>query len=384
MMPSSAIHKPPAATPTLVISIDGLNASFLGPYGNTWFPTPCFNRLAAQSLMLEAAFTHELDPASFLYQTWSQWRQQLPEMGIALASDSDPVLNADWPGDWVPANLDVSVRASRIASRLERTHAARVAQKSLAWLADQPSGGVNWLHWSGLVGPWDAPRELRAALCDEDGPDSTDWTCAEDASAALSTAEEIDDWRFQLQTTYAAQVQCWDYALALVMDELQPRLASHELQLVVLAPRGFCVGTHGSCGDFESLWDEVWQVPVFIVQGEQVAATRSQRLSSLSELGLVLAETQMPASLWRDDSWLCCRNRIDVPGPERLAIQSQSTQAIKTREWTLRCPRRGGPELYVRPDDRFQVNDVADRVPEVVVELQQSVRQELGGEATDS
>ena len=40
----------------IVIAIDGLGASALGAYGNTWFETPCLDELACESVLAEWCF----------------------------------------------------------------------------------------------------------------------------------------------------------------------------------------------------------------------------------------------------------------------------------------------------------------------------------------
>ena len=40
----------------VVLVIDRLGAGYLGPFGNTWIDTPCFNQLASQSLLVDQAW----------------------------------------------------------------------------------------------------------------------------------------------------------------------------------------------------------------------------------------------------------------------------------------------------------------------------------------
>ena len=37
----------------IVLALDGLSPSFLGPYGNTWLETPAFNKLADESILAQ-------------------------------------------------------------------------------------------------------------------------------------------------------------------------------------------------------------------------------------------------------------------------------------------------------------------------------------------
>ena len=47
----------------IVLVLDHLSAKYLGPYGNTWVPTPGFNQLATHALLAETmiASSNHLD-----------------------------------------------------------------------------------------------------------------------------------------------------------------------------------------------------------------------------------------------------------------------------------------------------------------------------------
>jgi hypothetical protein len=53
-----------------------------------------------------------------------------------------------------------------------------------------------------------------------------------------------------------------------------------------------------------------------------------------------------------------------APLRDRLCITGNRSQAIRTPAWFLRAGPR--PELFAKPDDRWEVNNVASLCPEVV------------------
>lgn len=356
----------------LIVTIDGLNASFLGPYGNTWFSTPFFNRFASQSLLLEALYTHTLQPESFVSQTMASCLQRAARWKDRAHFASDiPLMSTSLGAEFASTKEFEGIKSSqRMASSLERTLAVGLASRALDWIDALPSGELFWLHASGLNHLWDAPADLRLQLCDDDGPEVTRWLNASQAQEARASCENLEDWQFQVQTTYAAQVQVWDFALSHLIAAVQEKWKDIPHSIVITSPRGFSMATHGQCGDDASLWDEVWQVPLLMQWDSLSAAVRSSRLSSTSELGSALADLGLGTESWTPDSWLWFRDRLDIPSLPQISLESASTRALKTSEWTLRVPQDGKPQLFVRPDDRFQINDVADRLPEVVSELQ--------------
>jgi arylsulfatase A-like enzyme len=54
---------------------------------------------------------------------------------------------------------------------------------------------------------------------------------------------------------------------------------------------------------------------------------------------------------------------------DRLCMVIDGERAIRTPGWFLRMPEDALPELYVKPDDRWEMNEVANRCEPVVEEL---------------
>ena len=55
----------------VVIAVDGLGASALGAYGNTWFETPCFDELAGESVLAEWCFAPATDLDAVYRSLWT-------------------------------------------------------------------------------------------------------------------------------------------------------------------------------------------------------------------------------------------------------------------------------------------------------------------------
>jgi len=58
---------------------------------------------------------------------------------------------------------------------------------------------------------------------------------------------------------------------------------------------------------------------------------------------------------------------------DRLCVVAGAERAIRTPAWYLRSGDE--PELFAKPDDRWEVNDVTSRCQEVVEGLQEALRQ---------
>ena len=56
---------------------------------------------------------------------------------------------------------------------------------------------------------------------------------------------------------------------------------------------------------------------------------------------------------------------------ELVAVGCDDARAIRTDDWTLRRAAADAPaQLFVRPDDRWEANDVSALCPEVVDDLE--------------
>ena len=68
---------------------------------------------------------------------------------------------------------------------------------------------------------------------------------------------------------------------------------------------------------------------------------------------------------------------------DRALLISRHDRAIRTPGWYLRRPDSGPAELYAKPSDRWEVNEVAKLLPEVTAGLQDALTElEQAGEAT--
>ena len=54
----------------LCLTVDRLNADFLGAYGNTWIETPAFDALAAESVLFDSFYATSLDLATLFRAFW--------------------------------------------------------------------------------------------------------------------------------------------------------------------------------------------------------------------------------------------------------------------------------------------------------------------------
>ncbi|HAN98137.1 MAG TPA: hypothetical protein DCQ98_12220 [Planctomycetaceae bacterium] len=390
--------------PLVVVSLDGLASSFLGPYGNTWFPTPGFDALAADAMLFERVFAPSIDPTETLARCW----QVVP--GAVAATDSlarrligrgvNCRLVTDEPSigelgrrsgfDTILLKDDASSGQARAAD-LDSTDALRKIGGVLRTLERRGADGLTWVHLSGPARIWDAPLDLQQELRDDDDPEPGEWLAPPvDLDPTKLDPAAAEDARFRLQLAYAAQVRVWDAAIEFLRDGLEALAAddaesadgpSGAVRLVVVGTRGFATGLHGPCGDFDRAGDETLQVPVLIATAPDDAGLRVDRLGSLEELSALLESEAFsarlgpePPSTERLDPWSACRRDLRPTGPDRLFWSTSNGASIRTVHWLLTLDRSGTASLFVKPDDRFEMNDVAGRLPHEVELLSAALR----------
>jgi hypothetical protein len=369
----------------ICLVIDRLHAGYLGAWGNTWIETPSLDRLASQSLVFDQmlADTPELGP---LYRSyWHGWhalcppppadRRSLPAMlreaGVAsvlladepairqhpLAAEFDEVVPIDPP--W----------QAQVAGRgqFEQTHLARCFLQIIDWLNSAPRPFLLWCHLASLGTIWDAPLEFRCRYLEEGDPPPP--SSADVPDRLLDENPDPDDvWG--VSQSYAGQVSLLDTCLGALDEFLRGSPLAADTLLALTSARGFPLGEHGRLGPCDqALYGELLHVPLLLRFPDNLgAAMRSQALVEPADLWATLLDYWQIGDPPRSPSGgsLMPLAREELPAlRDRLcAIGRGSERAIRTPAWYLR--RAAEPELFAKPADFWEVNNVASRCQEVV------------------
>jgi arylsulfatase A-like enzyme len=370
------------ATNAVVLVVDRLGAGWLGPYGNAWLETPNFNRLAAQSVVCETVIAESPDLAATYRAYWSGRHALEPSSttssSLSLHVSGDSVLLTDdrrvaehpLAAAFGERRVFDAASAVNSAPSIEQTGLFAFFDAARTALSTKNGPGVVWLHSRGMSGLWDAPLELRYQFADEQDPDPPDFV--EPPEAMLAERSDPDEL-LGLAQAYAGQVSLADLCLGILLDALDEHPLAQETMLVVTSPRGYPLGEHrrvGACD--EALYGELLHVPLvlrFPACGH--ALVRSQQIVQPHELFSMVAETcgwYAADAAYR--SRLLPELRGEMAGASGVACCVGSGQrAIRTPAWFLResmaedGPRR---ELFAKPDDRWEANEVSSRCGEAV------------------
>jgi hypothetical protein len=375
------------ARSAIVVVVDRLGAAYLGPYGCTWLETPACNRLASESLLVETCLAETPDLGA-AYDTYWNTAGSLPgalaASGVKTSLLTDDASVAEHPlaTAFAERNLIASGAATE-AKTVEETSLAALFAAAEQWLQSAREPFLLWVHAQGMQGPWDAPWEMRASLADEEDPPPPHFV---DPPEGLHTTRIDPDERLGLVQAYGAQVQALDECLSNLHALVAELPFAQELLFALTSPRGYPLGEHGRIGPCDqALYAELLQIPLLVrLPDRACAAARTQHLFQPRDLGPAVAAW----CLQDESSELLAVAQGNVVEARELALaRSEGQRALRTPAWFLREDLRGAEpirELYVKPDDRFEVNEIASRggavVDQMLTQLAEAERQAAAGE----
>lgn len=355
----------PKPRSAVVITIAGLPARWLAPWGCGSAQTPVINRLATRAVLFDQAFTL-YGSAVEQFRSWQAERNWTNLRSSILLTDCGEAARTGEPCFADVIELQPTPPASPADSETA-THLAGFFAGAAELLQTVPTqGSLVWIHSAGLELPWDAPAEWRLAAKGEDDPDPPaalgpprlEWDAATEPDRDLITG-----W----QQALSAQVRALDFALQPLVDALLDE-PEDETPLVMLAgASGWGMGEHGQVGSSRPsrFHDEFLHVPLLACFPDaDLELVRSLELTDADRAAAIVT------------AWL---EGEPPPGPscfpalpnhQRRLIwrQAGSARMIRTGAWKL-IEGHEKAELYLKPDDRWEQNNVADRCPEIVDEL---------------
>ena len=372
----------------ICLVIDRLHAGYLGCYGNSWISTRNFDRLAADGFLFDQALIESPDLAVQYASLASgchvvrQAKQHPAEpllieclnnanIHTALITDDPEVARMPWAATFDEVLQVEVMQPAAPADEIHETNLARLFAVAGQWLETAEEPFCLWLHCGSLGHSWDAPLEFRNAYRDEDDPPPL----LDVAVPCRWLPENYDpDERLAIAHAYAGQVSLLDICLGAFLDQCDHGPAGDQTLLSLLSARGFPLGEHRRIGPLDNvLHAELVHVPWVIRLPSDVGASdRTQALVQPYELAPTLLDWLGLQALSGDATG---RSLLPVVRGEPAPLRDRAflagdgeDRAIRTPAWYMLRSQMGassammGPpvvELYAKPDDRWEVNDVA-------------------------
>ncbi len=363
---------------TIVLSFEQLSATQLGPYGNAWFDTPAFNRLAGQSLVLDRLICDSTDyqqvfkslmtgfhagctTVSAKNSIVDLWAEQNEGTSV-FVSDDPQLCESDWVRGFDRVVLLDIPTASCLATGLAETQMAFFFAQVVELVSSIEQGDLVWVHSRGLSGPWDAPYKYRVRLGSPDDPDPP--TDVAPPRFVFNNETDSPDLLLGVQQSCAAQVTLIDELLGVFLDQVDHHPVASNSILVCTALSGYPIGEHGLVGTVGQLHAESVHVPGFVRLPNRInAAIRAANLVQPVDINTILRKWLSGSNA--EEFGKCALP--DKPLEAAISISKQS-QSFETHAWKL-IKNPQGSKLYAKPDDRWEVNDIQDRCTEIAADL---------------
>ncbi len=328
----------------ILIELDALHLGFVGCYGNDWIATPHLDRLAADGIVFDRHYADN--------PTKGPAPPREPELPLAHIA--------------IPALGDFGGRTIQ------------------AW--QTTSAPLLWISGPSLAPPWHLPEDLENVYFDED-EEAEPWgdpPC--DVVGTLSATELLE-----LQNTYAAAVTWFDAQLGALFDYLRKTDAYEHTALIVTANAGLPLGEHGVIGPARAwLYEELVHVPLIVrLPGDAEAGSRIGAVTQPADLVPTLAALLGQDLLSKPGHSLLPLIHADASALRPHAITTMSVGdsvewALRTSEWAYLLPIRVSegdgprePQLYAKPEDRWEVNDVRQHHLELADEMEKTLRNHM-------
>jgi membrane-anchored protein YejM (alkaline phosphatase superfamily) len=367
----------PLTKSAITIVVDRLHTGFLGAYGNVWVGTTAMNSLAAESVVFDRHYATSLELNDILRSHWGLDGcsiEALNQRGAntILFTDSQDVVQSCDAEKFTTRHFFNSPNATAAVSKPKETLVFRFFAELIA-IAEQAANSPYyiWCYFESLGKCWDFPLSYRSRYCEEGDPEPyPDITIPFFDYRNLDELLVNPDERQSVLATYAAGIKLFDEVITGVTDFVANSNDGNKTLLTLTASRGFPLGEHSVIGiqqSNEQLYGESIHLPLIIRYPDKFAQTvRSKSLTEPDDLRKTIErwfEVSGEASLFE------LANETQESLREYIVTKSGSETAVITPLWFLRRLNENEQELYVKPDDRWEVNNVTTRCPDVVQEL---------------
>ena len=380
----------------VIVSFDSLAANSLGCYGNQWIETPNWDQLAATGAVFDRYFIDTLGPMAGM--AWSTGKHSLLSAGpppICIGSllkaghVETQLIAAGEPQSWQQSfEFDNVIRvqgregAETKPDEIPFAEAVKAAILTRKASANSTAPKLLWVHAPGPGVPPEGFDALYFEDFEERGQDLSDLS---------------DEDRSRHPAVYAGSVSLLDHWLGELLTQVAEDISDEPLLVIVMAATGYCwqrikqSKLSSTLSQALTLGDQLTRIPLVIKicrdnRFPEVTSLRSDRLVQTSDLAPTLLDwfNLTPDSFdqpYTGRSWL---RELTEDAPARPAVwfgDGLQSKAIRTTEWLcIQANSTDAPAelmqqptsqaaLFFKPEDIWDVNDVASQQPEIVAEL---------------
>ncbi len=412
----------------VLLTFDRLPAHMIGCYGNEWIETPGFDALAAESHVFERHLVELPGPAGASHPWWTGKfeffsRPTGTTVFQSLTADGVRCRMVTERTEGLPHQGLDSIERVAGSDGLDVPHVdvpfARLVQRGQELIAELDAPELLWLHSEGVPSPW-LPPEFFAGLYLDELEDRLDGSGQELAGQVLDQlrndpvlttlllsehdeVESEDDVNVVIEPLDAAFGEAglaiarfvFGGYVSLIDHWLQKLAATlaaspHDVLFIVTASGGHSFGeqrsflrdagkTSAESGS-SSFGDQTLQTPLLVSRpGTQTEGSRSLALVQPPEIAATLCDwfDATSSSEWCEGFNLLDRaGLVSIPGRESTVHLSDSGEiGIQDRHWFVSTQldtiesldsdfEADNARLFRKPDDFWEVHDLAEHSPE--------------------
>ncbi len=401
----------------IVLIVRGLQAGALGCYGNSWIFTPALDTLAAEGVVFDQHFADNANPSG-ARRAWRSGRYHFPPDLQTKQAEMQPDLLARLRQQKIytclivdesrpaPAEFADGWGTVEHVSASEEEMPLDAVLEAVGAALERLERRDNWLLWidlGSLLPPWNAPAEYQEAYFsgetneeseDEEAVDEDDEMEEGESLTLLSDVpvgpiDRADDHLYlSLQTSYATVVTYVDTGIGQLLQALGGLEGGDDILLIVTTDTGQNLGEHGIIGACRPwLHDQLIHLPLLLrLPRAAEAGRRVAAVTQAVDLAPTLADWfQVSMANVHGRSLLpLARGEVETIRPHAycgLQVGEAIEYALRTPEWAFLLPIKTSPEdaervpqLYVKPDDRWEVNNVLQHHLELAEQLERTLR----------
>ncbi len=347
---------------SIVIIARGCPVGCLGVYGNEWIATPTLDGLAAEGTVFDRHYSDCPDPLAALRAWWGSVRADDPPRYLIRAHrqqhDAPPEYYAGW------AEVFDARPGANPAEALDRL-LPEVLTKLTA-LADW----IVVIELDRLIPPWHVPPELFAVYLEDllegdAGAESPEpW---HDPPTGWFDRDDSASWEL-LHRSFAAVVTQFDAELGWLFERFREFELDASADWLVTSDFGYPMGEHGIIGPFRPwLHEEFVHLPLLLRRAGGRDAGR--RIEGITQPGDLLTILRCEALPLRE----VAVTTLEKNGGQEIARRT-FTEAILL---PLQVPEGDDPrepQYFLKPDDRWEVNDVRSQFLDQAEEWEAELR----------
>ena len=408
----------------ICLLVDRLHIGCWGAYGNAEIKTPTLDRLAAESFLADRFYVDTTDTVRQCRSWWCGVHAlsqsavptifgQLNAVGChtVLVTDDPEVAYSPEAGNFSDMQLLPTSDNTEPCNEIDATQLCGQLASIAATAESLARSGIPyclWCHLRGFDAIWDFPIFLREKYCGEGDPEPYSGTIppyyrygTQDIAASVWSSDQIDDFRQSVVSAYMGGMTMFDELLEMLLGPLRDGEWGDETLFLLAGTRGILFGEQGFIGipptdgdQVEPLASPLVQVPLALRFPDGFGATiRSDALLQPSDITQWLYEwfeLPMPEifqrmysagpavlDLIRETPQNLCDCLLVVASVD-ASMPNDTTTCLVTPSWFLQdVDMATNPDsqmdnpfaLYIKPDDRWDVNNIADRCDEIVRQL---------------